>query len=64
MYAEFCEEFLAIPVVKGRKSPSERFAGAEDTFTIEALMQVRQFDRIDKFYFSSIIFTHNLDFSY
>jgi prolyl-tRNA synthetase len=30
---------LAIPVVKGKKSPSERFAGAEDTYTIEALMQ-------------------------
>lgn len=30
-----------MPVVKGRKSPTERFAGAEDTYTIEALMQVR-----------------------
>ncbi len=39
MYASVCEEFLAMPVVKGVKSPSERFAGADDTLTIEALMQ-------------------------
>eukprot|EP00523_Entomoneis_sp_CCMP467_P005428 CAMPEP_0168752878 /NCGR_PEP_ID=MMETSP0724-20121128/18633_1 /TAXON_ID=265536 /ORGANISM="Amphiprora sp., Strain CCMP467" /LENGTH=636 /DNA_ID=CAMNT_0008801181 /DNA_START=70 /DNA_END=1980 /DNA_ORIENTATION=- len=38
-YAAVCEDFLAIPVVQGVKSPSERFAGAEETFTIEALMQ-------------------------
>jgi prolyl-tRNA synthetase len=38
-YADLCENLLAIPVVKGVKSPSERFAGAEETFTIEALMQ-------------------------
>ncbi|KAL3925453.1 MAG: hypothetical protein SGILL_000394, partial [Bacillariaceae sp.] len=38
-YAKLCEDLLAIPVVRGVKSPSERFAGAEETFTIEALMQ-------------------------
>ncbi|KAL3804374.1 hypothetical protein HJC23_011302 [Cyclotella cryptica] len=38
-YAELCRDLLAIPVIKGAKSPSERFAGAEETFTIEALMQ-------------------------
>lgn len=38
-YADLCEDLLAIPVVKGCKSPSERFAGAEETYTIEALMQ-------------------------
>lgn len=38
-YALLCKEMLAIPVVKGCKSPSERFAGAEETYTIEALMQ-------------------------
>mmetsp|Transcript_3135 Transcript_3135/g.4498 ORF Transcript_3135/g.4498 Transcript_3135/m.4498 type:complete len:688 (-) Transcript_3135:299-2362(-) len=38
-YAELCSDLLAMPVVKGVKSPSERFAGAEDTYTIEALMQ-------------------------
>ena len=39
VYAEFAENFMAMPVVKGLKSDSERFAGAEDTYTIEALMQ-------------------------
>ena len=39
MYASVCEDMLALPCIKGRKSPSERFAGADDTFTIEALMQ-------------------------
>ena len=39
VYAEFAESFMAMPVVKGSKSESERFAGAEDTYTIEALMQ-------------------------
>jgi prolyl-tRNA synthetase len=39
VYADFAENFMAMPVVKGVKSPSERFAGALDTYTIEALMQ-------------------------
>ncbi len=39
VYAEFAEEHLALPVVKGVKTPAERFAGAEDTYCIEALMQ-------------------------
>ncbi|MDD6339603.1 MAG: proline--tRNA ligase [Butyrivibrio sp.] len=38
LYADFCEEFLAIPVVRGRKTDKEKFAGAEATYTIEALM--------------------------
>ncbi|GKY93214.1 hypothetical protein MPSEU_000289200 [Mayamaea pseudoterrestris] len=38
-YAQLCEQLLAMPVVRGVKSPSERFAGAEETYTIEALMQ-------------------------
>ena len=38
VYADFCENFLAMPVVKGVKTEKERFAGAEDTYTIEALM--------------------------
>ena len=37
-YASFCEDVLAIPVVKGRKTDKEKFAGAEATYTIEALM--------------------------
>ncbi|GAB2691086.1 proline--tRNA ligase [Mucilaginibacter koreensis] len=39
VYADFVENWLAVPVVRGRKTPNERFAGALDTFTIEALMQ-------------------------
>ncbi len=39
VYAQFAEEFMAMPVVKGRKTESERFAGADETYTIEALMQ-------------------------
>ncbi len=38
IYADFAEKSLAIPVVKGRKTESEKFAGAEATYTIEALM--------------------------
>lgn len=39
VYASFAENYMAMPVVKGLKSASERFAGALDTYTIEALMQ-------------------------
>src|SRR5687768_3476999 len=39
VYTSFCEEMLAMPVVRGRKSARERFAGAVDTYTIEAMMQ-------------------------
>lgn len=39
VYAEFAENFLAVPVIKGTKTESERFAGADETFCIEALMQ-------------------------
>ncbi len=38
LYADFCENVLAIPMIKGKKSEKERFAGAESTYTIEALM--------------------------
>ena len=38
VYSKFCEEVLAIPVVKGQKTDKEKFAGAEATYTIEALM--------------------------
>lgn len=37
-YAAFCEEFLAIPVLKGQKTDKEKFAGAKSTYTIEAMM--------------------------
>jgi len=39
VYAEFAENFMAIPVVKGFKTETERFAGADETYCIEALMQ-------------------------
>lgn len=39
VYSEFAEKTLAVPVIRGRKTESERFAGALDTYTIEALMQ-------------------------
>ncbi len=39
VYAEFVEGFMAVPVIKGLKTPSERFAGADETYCIEAMMQ-------------------------
>ncbi len=38
IYARFCEEYLAMPVIKGKKTDSDKFAGAESTYAIEALM--------------------------
>ena len=38
VYADFCEQYLAIPMIKGKKTDKEKFAGAEATYTIEALM--------------------------
>ena len=38
LYADFCEDILAIPMVRGQKTDKEKFAGAKDTYTIEALM--------------------------
>ena len=38
IYADFCENELAMPVIRGPKTPSDKFAGAEDTYAIEALM--------------------------
>jgi prolyl-tRNA synthetase len=39
LYADFAENYLAVPVIKGRKTEEERFAGAVDTYSIEAMMQ-------------------------
>ena len=39
VYATFAEQYMALPVIRGVKTPSERFAGAEETYCIEALMQ-------------------------
>jgi prolyl-tRNA synthetase len=42
VYADFAENYMAMPVIKGMKTPDERFPGAVDTYTIEALMQDRK----------------------
>lgn len=42
VYAEFAENYMAMPVIKGMKTPDERFPGAVDTYTIEAMMQDRK----------------------
>ena len=39
VYADVVEKFMAIPVIKGFKTPTERFAGADETYCIEAMMQ-------------------------
>ena len=46
IYADFCEEVLAIPVIKGQKTDKEKFAGAEATYTIESLMHDRMIGAI------------------
>ena len=42
VYSDFCRNSLAIPVIRGEKTPSERFPGAVNTYTIEAMMQDRK----------------------
>lgn len=42
VYAQFAEEYMAMPVIKGEKTPSERFPGAVNTYCIEAMMQDRK----------------------
>lgn len=42
VYADFCREYLALPVIQGRKTAAERFPGAVDTLAIEAMMQDRK----------------------
>jgi prolyl-tRNA synthetase len=42
VYADFAENYMAMPVIKGMKTPDERFPGAVDTYTIEAMMQDRK----------------------
>jgi len=39
VYANFAEQYMGVPVIRGKKTPNERFAGAEDTYCIEAMMQ-------------------------
>ena len=42
LYADFCEEVLAMPVIRGRKTEKEKFAGAEATYTVECMMKDRK----------------------
>ena len=42
LFADFCRDYLAIPVIRGRKTDKEKFAGAEATYTIEAMMKDRK----------------------
>ncbi len=42
VYADFAENYMAMPVIKGEKTAGERFPGAVDTYTIEAMMQDRK----------------------
>ncbi len=42
VYAECCENWLAMPVIRGRKTEKEKFAGAEDTYTVECMMHDRK----------------------
>ncbi len=42
LFADFCKDYLAMPVVKGRKTDKEKFAGAEATYTIESMMKDRK----------------------
>ena len=42
VYADFAENWMAMPVIKGEKTAGERFPGAVDTYTIEAMMQDRK----------------------
>ena len=42
VYADFCENYLAMPVIKGQKTEKEKFAGAEETYTIECMMHDRK----------------------
>ncbi len=42
VYATFAEDYMAMPVIKGEKTAGERFPGAVDTYTIEAMMQDRK----------------------
>ena len=59
MYRDFCRNELALPVILGLKSPSERFAGADETLTCEAMMQNGEgHDR----YISSVYLSDNLCF--
>ena len=64
VYAHFAETFMAMPVIKGAKSENERFAGAEETYTIEALMQDGKALQAGTSHFLGQNFAHAFDVKY
>lgn len=64
LYRDFCHEFLSIPVIMARKPDYERFAGAEETWTIEGMMQDGKAVQMGTSHLLSESFVHALDISF
>ena len=64
VYADFCENWMAMPVLRGRKSEAERFPGADDTLCIEAMMQDRKHCRPGTSHFLGQNFSRAQDIIY
>ncbi len=63
-YADFCENYLAMPVVRGRKTEKEKFSGAERTYTIECMMHDRKALQAGTSHYFGDGFTHAFDIHY
>ena len=63
-YADFCENYLAMPVVKGRKTEKEKFSGAERTYTIECMMHDRKALQAGTSHYFGDGFCHAFDIHY
>lgn len=64
VYAEFAEEYMAMPVVRGQKTAAERFPGAVDTYTVEAMMQDRKALQAGTSHFMGQNFSRACDISF
>lgn len=64
IYADFAENYMAMPVIKGAKAPHERFPGAVETYTIEAMMQDRKALQAGTSHFLGQNFSKALDISF
>lgn len=64
VYAEFAEQYMAMPVIKGEKSASERFPGAENTYCIEAMMQDKKALQAGTSHFLGQHFSRGFDIKY
>lgn len=64
IYARFAEEYMAMPVIKGEKTPSERFPGAENTYCIEAMMQDKKALQAGTSHFLGQHFSRGFDIKY